>query len=122
MRSSTTRGPRSMTRRRRPRPGPPPSPSFTTRLADVPIEEVARLPAPGTAVPVSLAFSPSGRRLTYLHSDDGSLDRHLYTLDTETGERTELLDPPGGGVQEEALSLEARLRRERHRELGLGVT
>src|SRR5437899_225514 len=109
-----TPGPRCTAPRRRAGPGPPPSPSSTTPVADRPaapavsVEEVARLPAPGMAVPVSLAFSPSGRLLTYLHSDGGTLERRLYGLAVETGERSELLAPPGGGVREEALSLEER--------------
>jgi sugar lactone lactonase YvrE len=53
----------------------------------IPVEEVARLPAPGTAVPTALAFSPDDRFLTFLHSPDRSLHRHLQAFDTATGER-----------------------------------
>src|SRR5207249_8484360 len=59
--------------------------------------------------------------VTYLHTEDGSLTRQLYALDVETGERWLAVAPPGGGVREDELSLEERLRRERARDLGLGV-
>ncbi len=89
----------------------------------IPYEEIARLPLPGTAVPVSLGFGPGDGVLTYLHSPDLGLDRRLYVLD---------LERPGAGPievrldnaarSEDDLTLEERLRRERAREVGLGVT
>jgi len=88
----------------------------------VPVEEVARYPRPGTAVPRSLAFSPDDTLVTFLFSEEGTLQRQLYSLDIESGKRSRLVDPPGGGVTEESLTLEERLRRERRRERGLGVT
>ena len=88
----------------------------------IPVEEVARLPAPGTAVPTALTFSPDDRFLTFLHSPDGSLHRHLQALDTGTGQRVAAVVPPGLGVTEESLSLEERLLRERRREVGQGVS
>ncbi len=88
----------------------------------IPVDEVARLPAPGTARPVSLAFAPDGTTVTFLDSVDDTLDRQLHAWDPTTGERRLVLEPPGGGVQEGALSLEEQLRRERMRERGLGIT
>ena len=86
------------------------------------IEEVARFPGPGMAVPGSFSFSPDDRLLTFLFSGEGSLTRQLYALDVDTGEQRLLLAAPDGGVHEEALSLEEQLRRERQRQLALGVT
>jgi dipeptidyl-peptidase-4 len=88
----------------------------------MPIEEVARRPLPGMAGPGELAFSPDDRLISYLYSPNGDLTRQLYGFDPETGEARLLLEPPNGGTQEEDLSLEEKLRRERQRQLELGVT
>ena len=74
------------------------------------------------AVPGAFAFSSDDRLLTFLFSAEGSLTRQLYALDVETGEQRLLLAPSDGGVSEENLSLEEQLRRERQRQLELGVT
>lgn len=87
-----------------------------------PIEEVARRPLPGMAVPDAFAFSPSDRLITYLYSPERSLVRQLYAFDPENGEHFLLVSPPEGGTREENLSLEEALRRERIRQLELGVT
>jgi dipeptidyl-peptidase-4 len=50
------------------------------------------------------------------------LDRRLYALDLADGSTRLLLEPGGEGVTEDALSPEEKLRRERQREMGLGVT
>jgi dipeptidyl-peptidase 4 len=85
-------------------------------------EDVATYPLPGTAIPGDFAFSPDDRLITFLHSADGSLTRQLYALDPETGTQRVLVMPPGGGLQEENVSLEEALRRERQRQRGLGIT
>jgi dipeptidyl-peptidase-4 len=86
------------------------------------IEEVARYPRPGLAYPNALAFSPDDRLVTYLWSSRGDLTRQLYAFDPETGEKSLLLAPPDEGAGEESLSLEEALRRERQRQLEVGVT
>ncbi|MFP5326084.1 MAG: DPP IV N-terminal domain-containing protein, partial [Acidimicrobiia bacterium] len=91
-------------------------------MRELSLVDVARYPLPGVAVPDSLAFSPSGKYLTYLHSPDHSLSRRLFLIDVEAGETTELFASEGSGVTEDNLSLEEKLRRERARDLGLGVT
>ncbi len=89
----------------------------------IPVEEVARVPAPGTAVPVSLAFSPDDAFVTYLHDSSGGLVRDLYLFDVASGDRRVLTVPgPEQGLDEDHVSLEEALRRERRRELGLGIT
>ena len=80
-------------------------------------ERVARQPAPGMNVPVSLAFAPDGR-VTFLYSEAGSLVRQLYAWDPATDERTLLLQPVEGG----GYSREEALRRERQRQYGQGIT
>lgn len=86
------------------------------------VDDVVRLPGPGLDQPVLIAFSPDDRVITFLDSEDESLVRQLFAFDTTTGARARLVDPPGGGVREGALSLEEQLRRERLRERGMGVT
>lgn len=86
------------------------------------LEDIARIPRPGAAVPVALRFSPDDRFVTYLASTDASLTQVLHALDTTNGARTVLFDAHGGGVRDDTASLEEALRRERLRERGLGVT
>lgn len=91
-------------------------------MRELSLVDVARYPLPGVAVPDSLAFSPSGRYLTYLHSPDHSLTRRLFLVDLDSWTTTELFGDEGAGVTEDNLTLEEKLRRERARDLGLGVT
>jgi len=90
-------------------------------LAELTAADVARYPIPGATAPVGIGFSPDGRWLSFLWSPEHSLRRDLFVLDLETGERWAPL-AAGGGVTEENLTLEERLRRERARDLGQGVT
>ncbi|MCB0011834.1 MAG: DPP IV N-terminal domain-containing protein [Anaerolineales bacterium] len=92
------------------------------RSSSIPLEEVARRPGPGQAIPGNIQFSPDDKLITFLLSPDGSLDRQLYGFDPETGERQLLLAPAGGGTTEATVSLEEALRRERQRQLETGVT
>src|SRR5262249_38397801 len=86
------------------------------------IEEVAQQPLPGMIAPGDFAFSPDDRLLTFLWSPQGSLTRQLCQLDPATGEQRLLAAAPGAGVTEEPLSIEEQLRRERQRQVALGIT
>jgi dipeptidyl-peptidase-4 len=90
--------------------------------ATISFEDVATYPRPGTVLPGAVAFAPGDTHLTYLHSGDASLSRQLYKMDLADGKQTLAVEPPGGGVKEEELSLEEKLRRERSRSRGLGIT
>ena len=87
-----------------------------------PIREIATWPRPGATVPTRVRFSPGGDLVTYLHSAEGSMSRKLYGFDPKTGRARELVKPPGAGITEDNLSREEKLRRERQRERGLGIT
>lgn len=91
-------------------------------LPPLPFTDVARAPAPGMTHPTKIAFSPDGQVITYLQAAEGSLVRKLYGFDPATGQSRLVLVPPGGGITEDKLSLEEKLRRERQRQLDLGVT
>lgn len=81
------------------------------------VTQVARYPLPGGNAAAGATFSPDGRWVAYLWSPDHSLRRSLYVVEVETAVVRELLGAGGpGGVTEEGLSLEERLRRERQRE------
>lgn len=97
--------------------------NMPTRTSKIPIEDVARYPLPGMArLPAAVRPDPTSKMLTYLWSEDGTLTRQLYAHDPSSGERKTMFAPEGGGATEENLSAEEKLRRERMRERGLGVT
>lgn len=100
------------------------SETIPTPRGALPIEEVAKYPLPGTAIPGSFRFSPDGKWLTYLDSPDRSLVRQLYVeaVESDTAERRVMFEPPDGGATEDNLSREEKLQRERRRERALGVT
>jgi len=83
--------------------------------------DVARRPLPGTTVPTSVRFSPDGRVVTHLLAEPGSLHQSLVVVDVDTGAARHV-PTPGADVEEGAISLEEELRRERARELAVGVT
>jgi dipeptidyl-peptidase 4 len=86
------------------------------------LDDLWRLPLPGTDVPAAIAFTPDGNALTYLFSGADSLVRSLWWHDLQTGERRVIAGPPPGTDREETLTQEERLRRERMRTSELGVT
>ena len=83
--------------------------------------DVARRPLPGTVVPTAIRFSPDGATLTFLSAPSGSLHQELVAVDVTSGERR-TVPTPGAVVVEDDLPLEEKLRRERARELAVGVT
>ena len=87
-----------------------------------PIEEAARFPLPGTAVPGSIAFTSDDKLVTYLHSPEGGLERRLFAYEISSGRHSLLITAPQDSASEENISLEEALRRERLRRVELGVT
>jgi dipeptidyl-peptidase-4 len=92
------------------------------RPVSFPIEEVAATPLPGKALPTSFSFSQDGTSVFYLYGTGKHPVQQLYALDTATGATSVLVVPPGGGVQEDRLSPEEELRRQRARSLAIGLT
>src|SRR5262245_48338979 len=86
------------------------------------IEDVARYPRPGTAVPGRIGYAPDGRSVTYLVSETGELSRDLWSLDLATGQKRKPFVLPDEGVTEASISREEALRRERMRLRETGVT
>lgn len=87
-----------------------------------PVEEIVQYPLPGYGVPTSISFSPDDSSLAYLFSPDQSLYRRLFVFDLKSGKHELFFSPPDSGLQENNFSTDEKLRRERSREHGLGVT
>ncbi|KAL7214104.1 hypothetical protein ACSBR1_026509 [Camellia fascicularis] len=87
-----------------------------------PVEEIVQYPLPGYGAPTSISFSPDDSLITYLFSSDNSLNRKVFIFDPETCKQELVFGPPDGGLDESNISAEEKLRRERSRERGLGVT
>ncbi|KAI3458008.1 hypothetical protein Pfo_014671 [Paulownia fortunei] len=87
-----------------------------------PVEEIVQYPLPGYGVPTAISFSPDDSLIAYLFSPDQTLNRKLFVFDPKSGKHDLFFSPPDGGLDENNLSAEEKLRRERLRERGLGVT
>jgi dipeptidyl-peptidase-4 len=80
--------------------------------------------------PTQPCFSPNTNSnkesgsVIFLQSSAGtaSLTQKLWTMDLATGIKTELAKPPDGVGEEESMSAEEKLRRERTRQLHTGIT
>jgi dipeptidyl-peptidase-4 len=101
------------------------APKLPAMAPSISAQDVARLPLPGMALPAALAYSFDERALAFLYDPDGGLDQRLFVCDLEPGRgggAVHEMRLGGGARNETALSAEERLRRERLREVGLGVT
>lgn len=87
-----------------------------------PLEEIVQSPVPGYVAPTSISFSPDDSLVTYLFSPDHTLSRKVFAFNLKTGKQELVFSPPDGGLDESNISEEEKLRRERLRERGLGVT
>lgn len=87
-----------------------------------PIEEIVQSPLPGYSAPSSVSFSPDDSSVAFLFSPDQTLNRRVFIFDLKSGKQELLFSPPDGGLDENNISPEEKLRRERSRERGLGVT
>ncbi|KAE9608869.1 hypothetical protein Lal_00020036 [Lupinus albus] len=87
-----------------------------------PVEEIVQYPLPGYVSPTSISFSPDDTLVSYLFSPDQTLNRKIFSFDLKTNKQELLFSPPDGGLDESNISPEEKLRRERLRERGLGVT
>ena len=97
--------------------------SNTDRQISFPVEQIVQYPLPGYASPTSVNFSPDDNLISFLFSPDQTLNRKVFVFDLTTGTQQLFFTPPdGGGLDEDNLSEEEKLRRERSRERGLGVT
>ena len=91
-------------------------------MSAFPLLDIVQHPLPGYTAPILLAFTPDDSLISYLFSTEGTLNRKLYVFDPVTRTSKLLVTPPGGGVEEGNISGAEKLRRERLRERGLGVT
>lgn len=98
------------------------TPKYDEDCSSFPLEEIVRYPLPGYVAPTSVSFSPDDNLIAYLFSPDHSLSRKVFCFNMETGKHELVFSPADGGLDESNISDEERLRRERARERGLGVT
>ena len=99
-------------------------------MSDAPAQErkpvdadmVARPPAPGTVMPAAFAFTRDGSGVTYLKSENQSLDRVLWQATFDGKLPRVLARPAGAGDVEGKLSREEALRRERQRVTATGIS
>ncbi|XP_061337843.1 uncharacterized protein LOC133284779 isoform X1 [Gastrolobium bilobum] len=87
-----------------------------------PVEEIVQYPLPGYISPSSISFSPDDSLISYLFSPDHTLNRKIFAFNLKTNTQELLFSPSDGGLDESNISPEEKLRRERLRERGLGVT
>lgn len=92
-----------------------------SRPGSFPIEEVARHPLPGMAIPDQIRFRPDDLRVTFLWSPERTLERQLFEYDPVTGIKKPIIHRDDG-TTEESVSLAEALRRERTRQREIGIT
>lgn len=95
--------------------------STHSRPFSFPIEEVARHPLPGMAIPDQIHFRPDDLRVTFLWSPERTLERQLFEYDPATGIKKTIIQRDDG-TTEESVSLAEALRRERTRQREIGIT
>ncbi|WP_435015641.1 S9 family peptidase [Tundrisphaera sp. TA3] len=100
-----------------------PTPPERTESRPIAAADVARQPAPGTAVPGSIAFTPDCRAVTYLKAEGASLSRVLWKADVAGNQPPRVIArAPDGGDTDANVSREEALRRERQRLRDTGIT
>lgn len=91
-------------------------------MAQLPIEALGIFPPPGMTAPNTFTFTLDDSHLLYLAATPDNPIQQLYAMNTTTGEIRIAVTPPGGGTQEDRLSPEEELRRQRERMLTVGIT
>ena len=86
----------------------------------IPIDRYFQLPLPGTVYPTNPSFSPDDSLITYLFSPELSLTNQLFVYNIQTGSQQPLVVQTG--FTEENVTPQEALRRERLRQITLGVT
>ncbi len=91
--------------------------------ARITVDSVARLPYPGTVVPGAIQFTRDSKSLTYLKSNENSLERVLWRASVSDHPMPRVIaSAPGGGDTDTTVSKEEQLRRERQRLRETGIT
>lgn len=87
-----------------------------------PVKDIVQSPLPGYVAPTSVSFSPDDSLIAYLFSPEETLSRKVFAFDLNAVKQDLFFSPPDGGLDESNISPDEKLRRERSRERGLGVT
>ena len=101
-----------------------------SKVKPIPFEDIASILTPGNSYPTEFKFSPNSKFVTFLSSENkngnknesknGNISKSLWVLNLETREKSCLFSSQT--ISEEEFSSTERLRRERQRQLLLGVT
>jgi len=116
-----------------PPPATTPTPSMTSNQAGasvlrgieastVSFERIASFPPPGWQIPRKVHFSPDGKLVTYLRSEQSGDRMALFAFDVATGEHRVLVRAADLVDPSKPMSREEELRRERQRQRIRGVT
>lgn len=89
-------------------------------IKTIPVEEIAKFPGPGNIYPGEFNFSPDGEILVFLKSENNSLSMSLFSMNVKTKE-LKLLHSANQQETDKDLTLAEKLRRERQRQMNLGV-
>src|SRR6185503_9908481 len=85
-------------------------------------ERMSRWPEPGEQVPRAIAFSPDGKWVTFLQSENQNDENALFAFDRSTKEIRVLLRASDLAKEAGPMSREEELRRERQRQKIKGIT
>lgn len=85
-------------------------------------DHISSYPRPSSSPPSALSFDPEGDSFVYLLHPSDSLENTLYQQGLSEDKATPLVLKSAQAVREEDLSPEEKLRRERSRQITVGVT
>lgn len=84
--------------------------------------DFVRQPSPGNAIPGSIAFSADSQTISFLKSEESSLNRAYWKAGVATVQPKVAARAPGSGDTEANLTLAEKLRRERQRSRDTGIS
>jgi len=101
-------------------PNHPTSPKSGRRAVET--ADLVRQPSPGNALPASFAFSADSKTVSYLKSEEASLNRVYWKTGIDPVQPRVAARAPGAGDTEANLPLAEKLRRERQRARDTGIS
>jgi dipeptidyl-peptidase-4 len=97
-------------------------PILGPEASPIDFERISKFPEPGWQIPRNIAYSPDGKRVTYLQSESRGEQMALFEFDLGTRTSKVLVRASDFHQEDKHLSREEELRRERQRKRIEGVT